>query len=309
MKFGVNVPNYGGDASPRTLALWAERLEDLGYHHLMLSDHVAITPEVQQLFPAPFYDPFTALAWLAGTTRHIGLGTTVAILPYRHPVHLARVIANIDQLSGGRFVFGAAAGWAPREFAVMNASYRRRGEVSDEYLEVIRACWSGSTASYDGRHVSFRQVATEPLPVRRADGRTAPPVWVGGHSAGAMRRAVRLGDAWHPTSVTGGWLTGVGLPTLKRIAEEHGRPVPALCPRIKLRITDGDMGRYRVLGEGSLDQIRHDLELLERLGAQSVVLDPTYPGEARGRARTDADLKALEILSERVVDLEQQSLR
>ncbi|MGK4580701.1 TIGR03619 family F420-dependent LLM class oxidoreductase [Kitasatospora sp. HPMI-4] len=309
MKFGVNVPNYGAGTSPQSIARWAGHLEGLGYHHLMLSDHVAITPEVQQLFAAPFYDPFTTLAWLAGTTERISLGTTVAILPYRHPVHLARVIANIDQISGGRFIFGAAAGWAPREFAVLNTPYRRRGEVSDEYLEVIRACWSDTTASYDGRHVSFRQLATEPLPVRRPDGRTMPPVWIGGHSHGAMRRAVRLGDAWHPTSVTGAWLTEIGLPTLRKIAADHDRPVPVLNPRIKLRITDGDLGHYRVLGEGSLDQIRRDLDLLQRLGAQSVVLDPTYPGEPRGHARAEADLKALELLAERVLDLEQESLR
>jgi probable F420-dependent oxidoreductase len=305
MKFGVNVPNYGIDTSPQSLGDWAARLEEMGYHHLFLSDHVVLTPEVQHLFAAPFYDPFTVLSWMAGTTRRISLGTSVAILPYRNPVHLARTIANIDQLSGGRFIFGAAAGWAAGEFAALGIPYHSRGAVSDEYLEAIKACWAAETASYNGRHVSFDQVFTGPLPLQRPH----PPIWIGGHSSGALRRAVRHGDAWHPTSLTADWLTGTGLPALRRIARQEGLPEPALAPRIKLRITDEISDPGRPLGAGSLDQIRRDLELLDGLGAVAVVLDPTFPAEPRTRQRARLDLANLELLAEKVLSLEHESLR
>lgn len=305
MDVGVNVPNYGTEAGPDDLISWAHRVEALGYAHLMMSDHVALTPEVQHLFPAPFYDPFTTLAWLAAETTRINLGVTVAILPYRHPVLTARISANIDNFSGGRFILGAAAGWAAREFAVLGVQYRKRGAISDEYLEAIKACWADEVASYDGQFVSFRQVFTGPLPIQRP----GPPVWVGGHSAGAIRRAVRLGDAWHPTSVTAAWLAHAGVPALRRRAEMDELPVPALCPRIKMRLTDRPLRDERLLGEGSLEQIHEDLAFLEQLGAESVILDPTYPGERRRHGQGERDLGVLELLSKEVIDLEKHSVR
>ncbi|MEU3064549.1 TIGR03619 family F420-dependent LLM class oxidoreductase [Streptomyces subrutilus] len=301
----MNVPNYGEDASPGSLQDWARRLEELGYHHLLLSDHVAVTPEVHRLFATPFYDPFTVLAWLAGTTRRIGLGTTVTILPYRHPVQVARLVANIDQLSGGRFVFGAAAGWAAGEFAALGVPFERRGARSDEYLRLIKACWAEEEVTFRGEFVSVEGLRTGPLPVQRP----GPPVWVGGHSAGAMRRAVRHGDAWHPTSVTADWLVGYGLPSLRDAADRLGLPVPALVPRIKLRITGRPLGADRVLGEGSLGQIREDLDLLDSLGAATVVLDPTFLGEPRTADLAKRDLETLETVAAELVDLEHQRLR
>ncbi|WP_327173953.1 TIGR03619 family F420-dependent LLM class oxidoreductase [Streptomyces sp. NBC_01335] len=304
MKIGVNLPNYGPEASPDHLVEWARRIESAGYHYVMLSDHVAITPEVQNLFPAPFYDPLTTLAYLAAATDRIGLGTTVTILPYRHPVHTARVVANIDRFSNGRMTFGAAAGWAAREFAVLGVPYHRRGAISDEYLAAMKACWADEVASFDGEHVSFRQIHTGPLPVQRP----GPPVWVGGHSYGALRRAVRFGDAWHPTSVSGDWLLGVGLPALRRVADDEARPVPALAPRIKLRLTGRALSNARVLGEGSLAQIRDDLALLAEAGAQSVILDPTYPGEHREQGRTERDIELLEMFVNEVIDVKSGDL-
>ncbi|MEU0400250.1 TIGR03619 family F420-dependent LLM class oxidoreductase [Streptomyces sp. NPDC006197] len=305
MRFGANLPNYGPATTPTSMLDWARRLEALGYHQLMVSDHVASTTDVESLFPAPFYDPFTVLAWLAGTTSRVRLGTTVAILPYRHPLLVARQVANIDQLSGGRFVFGAAAGWAPGEFAALGVPYARRGARSDEYLRVMRAFWTEDVIAHDGEFVSFGPVRTGPRPVRPS----GPEVWIGGHSAGALRRAVRYGDAWHPTSVTADWLTHVGLPALRHTAERLGRAVPALAPRIKLRLTDRPLSAGRVLGEGNLEQIHDDLALLERLGAEAVVLDPTFPAQVRTAASAKDDLAAFELLADEVIDLEHGRLR
>src|SRR4051794_15746582 len=146
MKVGVNLLNFGPGASPGVLARTARLVEDLGYHCLMISDHVALTPDVAAAYPAPFYDPFALLAWLAGITQRVEVGTTVIILPYRHPLEVARVAANIDQLSGGRFIFGVGVGWARQEFAALGVPFEQRGPMSDEYLAVIKAAWANDVA-------------------------------------------------------------------------------------------------------------------------------------------------------------------
>src|ERR1051326_368520 len=106
MKFGLNLINFGPAATPESLGSSAQWAEHVGFHLVMVSDHVAATPDVNRVYPAPFYEPFTALAWLAGRTSHVELGTTVVILPYRHPLLVARMASNLDQLSNGRIILG-----------------------------------------------------------------------------------------------------------------------------------------------------------------------------------------------------------
>jgi alkanesulfonate monooxygenase SsuD/methylene tetrahydromethanopterin reductase-like flavin-dependent oxidoreductase (luciferase family) len=136
MKFGINILNYGPRSDPETFKQWALFAEEVGYHLVMISDHVANTSDVQEVFPVPFYDPFVTLAWLAGLTHKVELGTTVAILPYRHPLLTARLAANLDQLSHGRFILGVGIGWAQQEFEALGIPFRQRGGLSDEYMEV-----------------------------------------------------------------------------------------------------------------------------------------------------------------------------
>jgi alkanesulfonate monooxygenase SsuD/methylene tetrahydromethanopterin reductase-like flavin-dependent oxidoreductase (luciferase family) len=257
MRVGVNVPNYGPGTRPDTLRRWARTAEALGYDLLMLSDHVVVTPDVAVPYPAPFYEPFTALSWLAGVTDRIRLGTSVVIVPYRHPLLLARMAANLNELSGGRLVLGVGAGWARQEFDALGVPFERRGALTDEHLRAVRAAWADEK---DYRSGSI-------------------PIWVGGNSAAGIRRAVRLGDAWHPLRD----LTLSGLSEASQrmtaLAGELGRPVPALAPRILLRLTDSPLpGDDRRLGEGSIEQVVGDLEQLRLLGADTVVLDP-YLGD------------------------------
>jgi alkanesulfonate monooxygenase SsuD/methylene tetrahydromethanopterin reductase-like flavin-dependent oxidoreductase (luciferase family) len=167
----------------------------------------------------------------------------------------------------------------------------------------MKALWANDIAKFDGSHVRFGPVATGPRPARPI------PVWVGGHSTGAMRRAVLLGDAWHPTSVPPGYLEQIGLPQLRRVAEQRERPVPALVPRIKLRLTTRSLPDHgRLLGEGTADQIRGDLHALESLGATHVVLDTTYPGETV-RKPAEHYLGLLELVASEMVDLRTGELR
>lgn len=305
MKFGVNIPNFGPGASPSVLGRWAQLAEALGYHFVMISDHVAVTPDVQAQYPAPFYDPFITLAWLAGITQKVELGTTVTILPYRHPLQTARMAANIDQLCGGRFILGVGVGWAKQEFEALGVPFEHRGALANEYLAAIKNCWTNEVASFEGRFVSFKNIYTAPRPARSPH----PPIWVGGSSEGAMRRAVHYGDGWHPIQSRIEWLRDKGLPRLRQIADAEGKHVPAFCPRINLQVTqlrpDDDK---RLAGQGTLDQIRKDLEVLAAMGAQYVLFD-TYAGKPEATERPEGDWVMLATLADRVLDLERQTLR
>jgi probable F420-dependent oxidoreductase len=304
VRVGINILNFGPGARPETLLGWARIAESLGYHSLWTSDHVAVTPDVARMFPEPFYDPYALLTFLAGQTERVQLGTTVIVLPYRHPVLMARLGANIDRLSGGRFIFGVGVGNFEREFASLGVPHNRRGAIGDEYLDVIRRLWTEESVSLDGRFVQLDEVAGI-----AAHQRPHPPIWVGGSSDGALRRAVLQGDAWHPVSFTMSWLRETGLPRLAQMAAEHGQPVPTLCPRIRLNLTDEPIrGDERLAGAGSLQQLRDDLEALVELGAEHVVLD-WYTFRVADSAEHERGWRALALVAEQVLDLERETLR
>jgi probable F420-dependent oxidoreductase len=255
VRLGVNVPNFGPGTAPGILRRWAQMAEGLGFDLLMMSDHIAITPDVAEQYPPPFYEPFTTLAWLAGITGTIRLGTTVLIAPYRHPLLVARMAANLNDLSGGRLVLGVGVGWAVQEFDALGVPFRQRGTLTDDYLRAIRAAWENDENDADYRA-----------------GRI--PIWVGGNSDAGLRRAVRLGDAWHPLRFTVPWLREA-LGRMTEYADQQGRPVPILMPRIVLRLTESPVtAAGRLAGEGTIDQIVDDLAQLAQLGADTVVLDP-----------------------------------
>ena len=305
MKFGVNLINFGPSATADALARWAMLTESLGYHFLMTSDHIVHTPDVQARYPVSFYEPFTTLGWLAGVTRRIEIGSTVIILPYRHLLAVARMAANVDQLSGGRLLFGVGVGWSQQEFAALGVPFHRRGALTNEYLAALKTLWTKDVASFEGRYLSFAGVHTAPRPVRTPH----PPIWVGGASDAAMRRAVRYGDAWHPNRVRPGWLEATGLPRLRQIADAESRPVPALCPRIRMRLTDGPLpDDQRLVGEGTLPQMQADLEALQEIGAQYVLLDSFYD-DVEATRRPEVAWRQLTTLAEQVLDLTNEGLR
>jgi probable F420-dependent oxidoreductase len=305
MKVGVNLINFGPGVSLESMKRWAQLSESLGYHLIMTSDHVAITPDVHSRYPAPFYEPISLLGWLAGVTETVEIGTTVLIVPYRNPLEIARSFANIDQLSGGRLILGVGIGWAQEEFKALKVAYKSRGAITNEYLEVIKLLWIQDVASYDGKFAAFTGVHTAPRPVRTPH----PPIWVGGPSDAALRRTVRYGDAWHPIRIRLDWFKETGIPRLKEIVEEEGQAMPDLCPRIRLRITDSAMpDEDRVAGEGSLDQVHRDLAELEALGCSYVVLD-TYYDDIEATRDNEASWRMLSVLAEKVLDLGNQTVR
>src|SRR5262249_36651530 len=236
----------------------------------MISDHIAVTADVAEQYPAPFYEPFTTLAWLAGLTGRIRLGTTVLIVPYRHPLLIARMAANLNDLSGGRLVLGVGPGWPLQEFGALGVPFAQRGKMTDDYLRAVRAAWEDEE-DYRGGRI---------------------PIWVGGNSDAGLRRAVRLGEAWHPLRFTMSWLReAVGRMTA--LADEQRQPVPGLAPRIALRLAESPVtGPGRLAGEGTIDQVLDDLAQLRLLGADTVVLDP-FNGSPGETLRPEAAWQAL----------------
>jgi probable F420-dependent oxidoreductase len=303
IRLGVNVPNFGPGTTPASLRSWVTLAEEAGFSLAMMSDHVAPTPDVTAIYPPPFYDPFTTLAWLATSTTRLSLGTSVAIVPYRHPLLTARASTNLDQLTGGRFVLGVGAGWAESEFAALGVPFAARGPITDEFLTVITRAWVEPCLSFEGDHVRFRDVATGPAPAQCPH----PPLWVGGLGERAIRRAARFGDAWHPVNPGRDWLQHVALPCLADHAAALGRPVPRLSPRIKARLTPHDLaGPDRPLGVGSLAQLHDDLAWFDELGADVVVLDtnPDHPDERRPAADDWRTLHAIAACAEDLVTSE-----
>lgn len=286
MKFGMNVRNFGPSAGPAGLRSWAEFAENAGFSLLVLSDHIVLTPDVSEIYPAPFYDPFTACAWLSGLTTTLQLGTSVTVLPYRHPAQVARVSANIDQLSGGRFVLGVGVGWSRPEFEALGISFERRGPITDEYLAAITELLHNDTASFNGTDVAFENVATGPRPSNL-------PIWVGGSSAPAIRRAVQYADTWHPINADLQWLRDKGIPALHAAAAAADRPVPLLSPRMQIRLTSSPAGPERAPGTGTLDQVLGDLAEFAELGSDYLILD-TNPDDPHDSRPLTADWGILE---------------
>ena len=299
MRLGVNIPNHGPGTDAAVLERWARVSESLGFDLVMVSDHVAITEDVSVPYPAPFHDPFTTLAWLAGRTERIRLGTTVVIMPYRHPVLTAQLGASVHRVSGGRFVFGVGVGWAKQEFAALGLEFKRRGAMTDDYLSALKKLWSGGIVDHHGEFADFEGVhasLSEAETGAGAGAGAAPPIWIGGNGdAGGIRRAVLFGDAWHPIEFTMPWLRAA-VTRLAAAAETAGRPVPALAPRIKLRLTEAAAsGDDRLTGVGTLNQVVEDLEELRELGADTVLLDTYFddPQETLRPQRAWRDLAAV----------------
>ena len=260
MHLGVNVPNYGPGTDPGVLREWAQVVEGLGFDHLMVSDHLVVTPDVAVRYPEPFFEPFVTLSWLAGITTRVRLGTTVIVLPYRHPLLVARMARNLDELSGGRLVLGVGVGGARQEFEALGVPFTERGRLTDDYLAAIREAWGAESTI---------------------------PIWVGGNSAAAIRRSINFDAAWHPISVT--------LPFLRDAVASH-RP-PKLAPRISLRLTGSPVDApERLAGVGSIEQVLKDLGELRRLGADTVVLDP-YHGNPEETRRPDKAWRALTVVA------------
>ena len=176
----------------------ARTAERAGFAWVSCSDHVAVPASRAAAMGATWYDAGSTLAFVAGGTSRIRLLSHVLVLPYRHPLVVAKQYGTLDHLSGGRVILGVGSGHLKPEFKVLGADFARRGLVSDEYIQAIVAAWTQEVTRFDGQTVSFRDVIVSP----RVAQRPRPPIWVGGNSPAAVRRAARHGDGWVPWELT-----------------------------------------------------------------------------------------------------------
>ncbi len=197
MKLGLYGINVGPCARPEVAARVARAAEDAGFDSVWTAEHVVLPDPQVPPSPVPpstaMLDPAVALAFIAAHTQRIRLATGIVILPQRSPLVLAKELASVDVVSGGRLVFGLGAGYLEAEFAALGVPFADRGRRTDEFLDAIVSLWCDERPSCAGRYVSFSGVDAHPRPVQRPH----PPIVVGGQSAGALRRALRRGSGWY----------------------------------------------------------------------------------------------------------------
>lgn len=290
MRFGICLPVTGAHGTHDELLRVALHAEAVGMDSVWVSDHIVMPATVTSEYPytpgrsfpsealTSYLEPISTLSLLAARTRRVRLGTCVLVVPLRHPVLTAKMLATIDVFSGGRLVLGVGAGWMREEFeAVGAAPFEARGAVTSEYLRAMKALWTMDPASFEGAYVSFRAVHCLPHPVQRPH----PPLIVGGWSAAAMRRAVELGDGWLPPLGLGPE-KGLGPARLKEhvtrlreaaLAGGRAGESIAIYFRAPLRLTSGPWPKGRRLFYGTADEVVEDIQGYADAGVQELVLD------------------------------------
>lgn len=199
MRFSVQLPTHRVEAgdefvSATAIGEMARAAERAGFDACFVTDHPFPTDKWMAGGGHHSLDPFVALAFAAAATETIRLQTHVLVLPYRSPFIVANAAATLDRASGGRLILGTAAGYLKGEFHALGADFEHRNEISDDALRAIRRAWTENGLEMSGRGFSVRGNTSRPLPVQEP----GPPIWVGGNSRLAIRRAVELGDGWLP---------------------------------------------------------------------------------------------------------------
>jgi probable F420-dependent oxidoreductase len=291
MKYGVFLPVSGRAASRKTLMQAAQQAESLGYDSVWAADRLVIPWKIDTAYPyskestfivppdRPFFDTMTCLAFLAGCTEKIHLGMSVMVLPYRHPLHWAKIATTIDQLSTGRLIMGVGVGWMEEEFAAMNAPFKERGTISDEQLALLKQLWTEEHITFRGKYYNVDDIAFNPKPFQKP----RVPIWVGGEGKYAQRRAARYGDAWFPYFVR---ITPVELAArfqyVREIAREAGRSPDELTLAccLPIELTPKDAHQEEDYLKGSIEQVSDRLKMFQKAGVTHIGLQfmiPHYP--------------------------------
>ena len=236
MQFGAFAPHIGPLANPEAIAAFARKAEELDFHSLWFNDHIITPRKLESAYPGgrypvppemPFLEPVATMLYVAAVTERIRLGSSVLVITQRQPVLLAKQLATLDVLSGGRLIFGAGAGWMEEEFEALNTPFEKRGPRMAEFLEVIRLCWTEDDPTFHGRFYDLENIGFEPKPVQKPH----PPIWVGGWAEGALRRVAKYGDAWH----AGGppQMLAPGYARVKELAKEYGRDPDSIALTVR----------------------------------------------------------------------------
>ena len=279
MKLGICIPHYGRPIEVDRMLAVAQRAEEAGLDSVWVTDHVIVPRDVDVIYREHMLDPLAVLPWLAGVTERIALGTSVIILPYRSPIPVAKLLASVDVLSGGRLIVGAAIGWMEGEFAALNVPFQERVSRSEEALELMRALWTQERPDLETKRHRLSGLQVSPMPLQKP----RPPLLVGGMSEGALRRVARLGDGWHATAATvESFRQGKQAVTkFWREAGRDGEPqwslrIPVFIDGIHQWAVDEKLLRGRHVVRGTVKQITGQLAEYQRFGMGHVALEVSY---------------------------------
>lgn len=267
VQFSFRLPNadyLGFPANPDAIVTIARQAEALGFDAVLLNDHLMVKGSADMVASwGNVYEPLTTMAYLAACTERIGLATSVLIMPYRNPVLTAKTVATLDQFSKGRVILGVGAGWLESEFAALGVDHAGRGARTDEYLRICLACWKPDPVSFQGAYHQFQDMYCSPKPLQQPH----PPIWIGGSSNPALRRAAEFATIWQPVpTALDDLITRKAY--LLAACEKIGRAEP---PRIRMsfrinftEITGKDphgADGTRLTGHGSAGDIAGDIAL------------------------------------------------
>ena len=291
MEYGFYLPNSGAGAEPDALADIAKQGDRLGFYCMVMPDHILQPNQVDSTYPysltgdilaagqsgdGEWPEQITTLAYLAGVTERIRLVTSVMIIPYRNPILTAKMLSTLDMLSKGRLILGAGVGWMEEEFELLDAPpFAERGAVTNEYLRAFIELWTKDNPKFEGKYVNFSDITFLPKPVQKP----YPPIWIGGQSKPAIRRAAQIGDCWHPVgAIPAAPLEpeelAENLVLLRDYAEKAGRDPSKIQVSVKAPLYDsGDSSGPRRRFTGSADEVRQDVQTYSDVGVTHLIFD------------------------------------
>jgi probable F420-dependent oxidoreductase len=262
LSFSTRCPNsdyLGFEASPEAIVAAAKKAEEVGFDAIFVNDHVIVGDDPRSAPWTNVYDPFVAMSFIAASTNRIGVGVSVLIMPYRNPVASAKALATLDRMSQGRVIAGIGAGWNEAEFAALGVPFRERGARTTEYLRLWQACWAPGKVTFAGKFTSFADMHVSPKPLQQPH----PPIWIGGASDAALRRAARFAAVWQPTPLPVAQLVE-RQEALRQACDAIGRePIPTrMSFRVEFSTITGTMpaaGKERATGHGTPAEVAGDL--------------------------------------------------
>jgi probable F420-dependent oxidoreductase len=248
--------------------------EELGYDSIWVMDHLFNNGYIRErLDDKPYYHPLATLSYLAATTKRIMLGTSVLVLPYHNPVELAKYAATLDRMSGGRLTLGVGVGAMTEEFEALGIPMRQRGALTNECMAIMKELWTNPDPSYHSSRWHFSDVKFSPKPLQQPH----IPLWVGGSSPGAVKRAATLGNGWHPSGMSPEAFSQ-GREEVRKLATAAGRDPDTLTMSIRVEVevhggpsSQRAQNRSRLSG-GDLGQMIAGLDAYQKAGVDHVVL-------------------------------------
>ena len=274
MKFGVTIPNNWGIADVKQVLAFGPLAETLGYDSVWVMDHIFNTGYIRQrLDDRSYYHPLATLSYLAATTQRVSLGTSVMVLPYHNPVALAKYVATLDHMSEGRVILGVGVGAMTEEFEALGVSMRQRGALTNESIAVMRELWTNEDPEFDSQRWHFADLKFAPKPKQQPH----VPLWIGGSSSGAVKRAAAMGDGWHPTGLSPDDFRQMSQ-DLRQMAADAGRSPDAVTMSMRVEVeahggasSDRAQNRARLPGD-DVNALIDGIRAYESAGVEHIVL-------------------------------------